>query len=293
MDEQRHDGDAGDANLNFGGAGDANPSTSGDAGGATEPLATPTDTVGGADVAAAIANKITYSVTIEEAQERFAKAHRKVPSIRSLQRYCDEEKIKGIRTPVAYPDGTHGNPWFINEASLDAYIKKQPMVVLGDASDAKHTSATPNREVGVANINNSSQLATPTTPLAPPTEREDRPPQQEPNEPRGIPLSDVLLENARLQERIEGKTEAIRLMEAAHQQQRQDWTSERDFLRTDVTETRALVRDMRSHADGILETFKQIGTKQQDSNATVQPDQIVYRPVSKPGDATGESRAQQ
>ena len=114
-------------------------------------LATPTTIIGGADVGAAIADKIIYTLTVEDAQEQFAAAHREVPSIRSLQRYCEEEKIKGVRTPVSYSNGTHGSPWFINESSLNAFIQTQPMVVLGAASDAKNEQlATPDREVGGA-----------------------------------------------------------------------------------------------------------------------------------------------
>jgi hypothetical protein len=292
MDEQRHDGDAGDANLNSGVAGDATTSAFGDAGVAKDPMASPTAIVGDADVSAAISNKITYSVTIEDAQERFANAHRKVPSIRSLQRYCQEGLIKGLRTAVTYDNGSHGEPWFINDASLDAYIRKQPMVVLGDASDANQQVATPKREVGDANTGNPPNLATPATPRASEVNREASPPSLPNDEPPSIPLSDVLLENARLQERIEGKTEVIRLMEATHQQQRQDWTSERDFLRTDVTETRAMAREVRASLDRTLDTFKQIGTKQAEPADKVEPNSILYKPVSQNGQQAGESRPQ-
>src|SRR5690242_12875842 len=138
MDEQRQGGVAGDANSPTGGASGANNPPSGDA---NSVMATPNSNVGDADVAAAIADKITYSLTVQDAQERFAAAHRKVPSERSLQRYCEEGRIKGVRTPVTYSNGTHGSPWYINEASLGAYIRTQPMVVLGGASDANQQLA--------------------------------------------------------------------------------------------------------------------------------------------------------
>src|SRR5262245_11072417 len=265
MDEQRQDGDAGDATRKH----------SGDASDAKSILATPNPQTG-QDVTAAIADKITYSVTVQEAQERFARARRKVPSIRSLQRHCQEGLIKGLRTPVIYDTGSHGEPWFINDASLDAYIKKQPIVVLGDASDA---SPTKNGDASVAKnqTENREVRQDLPPPLAQPTEQ-----------PEGIPVSEILLENARLQERLDGKNDVIKRLEDGHDRDRKDWHSERDFLRTDVTEMRALVRDSTAHADRMLDTFKQIGTRQQEPK--VAPDQIIYRPVQKDENSTGETR---
>ncbi len=287
MDWQR-DGGVGDPNVHSGDASDANLTSLGDAGVAKEPMATPNGEAGGTgqDVTAAISNKLTYTLTVEDAQDRFARARRKVPSIRSLQRYCQEELIKGIRTPVTYDDGSHGEPWFINEASLDAYIKQQPIVVLGDASDAKPQMATPNRDVGDATVTSPSRSGD-----ASDAKREVPAPVSPTPELQRIPLADVLLENARLQERLDGKNEIIERLEASHELQRQDWTSERDFLRTDVTETRALVREIRSTSDRILDTFKEIGKKQVEGGAEkVEPGQILYKPVSQNGGPAGESR---
>src|SRR5262245_12483050 len=101
--EQRNDGDDSVANLFSGVAGDANNQSRGDDSVATTPVAEPTGDAGAAnislaaptddgdvtrqDVMAAIADKLTYSLTVEDAQEHFARARRKVPSGRSLQRY--------------------------------------------------------------------------------------------------------------------------------------------------------------------------------------------------------------
>jgi hypothetical protein len=272
MDEERQSGAASDANhVEFG---DASAAIS-PIGDAKTTVATPTPQTG-QDVMASIAGKITYSVTIDEAQERFARARRKVPSIRSLQRYCQDGLIRGLRTPVTYNDGSHAEPWFMNDASLDTYIKQQPIVVLGDASDANHELATPNREVGDASAAKKESENRELPPPDPPTEG-----------PRLIPVSEILLENARLEERLEGKTEIIQRMEGAHERQLLDLRSERDFLRTDIVETRALARDFKSISDNILGTFKQIGTKQPEAGAEkVEPSQILYKPV-EPG---GESR---
>jgi hypothetical protein len=142
MDEERH-GDDGAANLDFGAADAAKGNGTGDAGVARDPVSPPNIEIGGADVSAAISGKITYSLTIEQAQERFARARRKVPKTRTLQRYCEEGLIKGLRQSVSYDGGTHGKPWFINEESLADYIKKQPIFVLGDDGDANDELAAP------------------------------------------------------------------------------------------------------------------------------------------------------
>jgi hypothetical protein len=203
-----------------------------------------------------------------------------------LQRYCQDGLIRGLRTPVTYDDGSHAEPWFINAASLDAYIKEQPIVVLGDAGDANHELATPNREVGDANLTKSPDFGDASGADVAAHNREVRPPVPPNPQPPVIPVSEILLENARLQERLEGKTEIINRIEDAHATQRQDWNSEREFLRTDVTETRALVREFKSVSDRILDTFKQIGSKQPEGTEKVEPGQILYKPV-QPG---GESR---
>jgi uncharacterized coiled-coil DUF342 family protein len=89
-----------------------------------------------------------------------------------------------------------------------------------------------------------------------------------------------------LQERLDGKNEIIKRIEDAHATQRQDWSSERDFLRTDVTETRALVREIRSTSDRILDTFKEIGRKQVEGGGQkVEPEQILYKPVQSEGES--------
>jgi hypothetical protein len=285
MDGEPHDSDASVANANNGVVGAAKNHKSGDAsvaisstGVANEQMASPNGGTG-QDVTAAIADTITHSLTIEDAQQRFARARRKVPSGRTIERYCADGKIRGIRQSVTYANGSHGKPWFLNEESLDAYIKQQPIVVLGDDGDANDQLATPNRELGVAS---GATVAA--------YEREVKSPASPDPQPAVIPVSEILLENARLQERLEGKSEIIKRIEDSHATQRQDWHSERDFLRTDVTETRALVREIRGVSDRILDTFKEIGKKQQEPDPTVQPHQIVYRPVQKEGNAGGDSQ---
>lgn len=285
MDELRHNGVASDAKHAQSGGASVAISSIGDANTTT---ATPTPPTG-QDVTAAIADKVTYSVTIEEAQERFARARRKVPSIRSLQRYCQDGLIKGLRTPVTYDDGSHAEPWFINDASLEAYIKQQPIVVLGDDSDAKDPLATPSQQIGDAKLMASSKIGDASAANNGVHEREVKPVAPPILQPPPIPVSEILLENARLHERLEGKNEIIKRAEQTHEEQREDWQSERDFLRTDVSEMRGLVRDFKGHADQILDTFKQIGTRQQEPK--VEPNQIIYRPVQKSENSTGESQA--
>jgi hypothetical protein len=109
-------------------------------------------------------------------------------------------------------------------------------------------------------------------------------------QPPSIPLSEILLANARLQERIEGKTELMNSIQEGHERERKEWHSERDFLRTDVTEMRSLVRGSLDHSDHMLDTFKHLGTKQAEDPNVVAPQSIVYRLVQNGDNPTGESR---
>ena len=87
----------------------------------------------------AIADHVRYTLTVGQALDRFTASHRRLPSERSIQRYCIEGRIAAqkIRT-------TYGSEWLINERSLDAFIRQQP-VVIGDDGDAKQpaTAAPP------------------------------------------------------------------------------------------------------------------------------------------------------
>ena len=70
----------------------------------------------------ALDDELKYTLTALEAIERFAKARRRPPSLRSIQRYCDEGTIRGTKIRT-----TFGQEWLINEQSLTTYIGSLPI----------------------------------------------------------------------------------------------------------------------------------------------------------------------
>src|SRR6476661_9041355 len=107
MDEQRYDSDAGVANVN-------QVSISAN-------VTTATGVAGDAKVTA-LDDGLKYTLTALEAIERFSKACRRPPSLRSIQRYCDEGTIRGTKIKT-----TFGQEWLVNEESLTQYIERQPI----------------------------------------------------------------------------------------------------------------------------------------------------------------------
>src|SRR5438105_5967359 len=116
MDEQRHDSDAGVANTNPASNRINDTVAIGDAGDAS---------------VTALDQGIEYTLTVPQAMERFVLTQRKVPSHRSMERYCHEGLLRGrkIKTATIGDDGrrVNRNEWLINKQSLDAYIHKQPI----------------------------------------------------------------------------------------------------------------------------------------------------------------------
>lgn len=96
---------------------------------------------GGATVTA-LADDLNYTLTVAQALEAFAIARRKVPSPRSMQRYCIDGRIAAqkIRT-------TYGSEWLINSDSIHRLIDSEPVITVV-ASDA-----------------NSPDMATPASPI--------------------------------------------------------------------------------------------------------------------------------
>lgn len=218
MDEQRHDGDAGVATTN-------------------RSSNSPNDTIANGvagDAKVALDDGLKYTLTALEAIERFAKARRRPPSLRSIQRYCDEGTIRGTKIKT-----TFGQEWLINEQSLTAYINGLPIeaVVGGDAGDAikarppensfdKPPATNDNGDAGDAR---GGELATGETRT----------------------LATVLIENARLLAKIEGKEEVLDERNTLVAELRDD----RTFLREELTEARKLRGDVKEIAQKMLETL--------------------------------------
>src|SRR3981081_4853055 len=104
MEPERHDSDAGDANtISTNNSANAT-SANGDAGDAN---------------VTALDQGVEYSLTVPQAMERFALTQRKVPSHRSMERYCHEGLLSGrkIKTEAIGDDGrrVNRNEWLIKE----------------------------------------------------------------------------------------------------------------------------------------------------------------------------------
>jgi hypothetical protein len=224
MDDVRHDGDAGVASPNqaSNSANDTNAN-----GVASDAKVTALD------------DGLKYTLTALEAMERFIKAGRKAPSLRSMQRYCDEGTIRGTKIKT-----TFGQEWLINEESLTKYIDSLPIetVVGGDAGVASVANQPPSPEKplgsppatndnGVASVANEREVATP------------------PGETRT--LATVLIENAKLLARIEGKDEVLNERSILVTELRDD----RKFLREELTEARKLRGDVKEIAQKMLDTL--------------------------------------
>ena len=197
----------------------------------TNDVTSATSVAGDAKVAA-LDDGLRYSLTALEAIERFTKARRRPPSLRSIQRYCDEETIRGTKIKT-----TFGQEWLINEDSLMTYISSLPIetVVASVASDANQHAAPlqplntvpVSSNVSDAGVAKVAEMATPV------------------GETRSI--AQVLIENARLLAQNEGKDAVIIELK-----------EDRSFLREEVVEARKARGDIKEIAKEMLGTLKAI-----------------------------------
>ena len=182
----------------------------------------------------ALADDLQYTLTVGQALERFVADRRKVPSERSVQRYCIDGQLAAqkIRT-------TYGSEWLINETSLEKLIESQPEVS-AVASDAMNADMAP----PASPIIQKPQIIAPDTPAigaasdaviktmaAPEGERRS--------------IAEVLIENARLFAQVEGK-------DAINEELKED----RSFLREEVREARRTRDDVKNIAERMLDTLK-------------------------------------
>jgi len=240
-----------------------------------------------ADVTAGIANKVEYTLSIEEAQNRIAHAHRKVPAVRSMQRYCDEGKLLAIQIPVTYDNRTHAKPWFINEDSLTKFIATMPRVILGDADDAVVVAATPKKRSGDANRKTGESLATLSSPKVEQDQKADVAPIEVDRDarevtpsspaqvqvPQSISLSTILLENARLEERISGRDDVITQKDIQISELKDD----KIWLREEVRENRSIRHDVKEISSELLQTIKEMAGVPKLAQQPAVPTQVPFR----------------
>ena len=197
-------------------------------------VAVPTDSDAGGATVAALADDLAYTLTAGQALEMYAAARRKVPSLRTMQRYCIEGRVAAqkIRT-------TYGSEWLINEDALAKLIEAEPIVaaVAGDAdapvpaTPAMPTTAAPLDFAGATPANDDAGAAIADDMAAPVGERRR--------------LSDVLIANAKLVAEVEGRDAIIAELK-----------EDRNFLREEVREARRTRDDVKNIAERMLDTLK-------------------------------------
>jgi hypothetical protein len=216
------------------------------------------DTTHTRDVSAAIKDSIDYTVSIPDAQTRHAKAHRKVPSDRTLQRHCQNGLILAIQVSVTYDDGTHAKPWMMNERSLDMHIEKQPLIVLDVDAANKQTSVSPpapNPTVDAAN----EELTPPVAPASAPTS-----PEKEvvvTKTPQMLSLQDLLLQQAKLETKLEMTIEA------------------KDAV---IKVKDEMISDLKDTRDNMLQTIETIATTRSLPAPSNRPDNVTTNVIMPP-----------
>lgn len=112
-------------------------------------IASATAATSGTDSASAVAvtalaNDLTYTLTVGEARALFAERGRKVPAERTLQDYCREQTIAAKKIATSF-----GMEWLINSVALETFIALQPILSTAPvAPRAAHSDATPLNSAG-------------------------------------------------------------------------------------------------------------------------------------------------
>lgn len=198
------------------------------------PLSLATPIIGGAGAAVtALADDLAYTLTAGQALEMFALAKRKVPSLRTIQRYCIEGHLTAqkIRT-------TFGSEWLINEGSLAKLIESEPIIAVAGGAMAA-TMATPATPTPAA----TSMFSTVSIATDDASDADAQQLAAPEGERRSI--ADVLIENARLFAQVEGKDAII-----------EELKEDKSFLREEVREARKTRDDVKNIAERMLDTLK-------------------------------------
>jgi len=210
-------------------------------------------------ILAALADDLTYTVTVGQARELFARRERKVPAERTLQNYCVERQIasKKIRT-------SYGAEWLINEASLLGFIEQQPIIATAPAAPpAAHDDAAPLNVAPATSALSDAGDTSATHVAAPVGERRT--------------LADVLIENAKLLATIDGKDQVIRTKDETIAELKDD----RGFLRDEVREAREQRKDVKDIASRMLDAMQTIAIAGKLPPAKSRDDSITARVIDE------------
>ena len=188
----------------------------------------------GADSMTALADDLEYTLTVGQALEWFAKARRKIPSERSVQRYCIDGQLAAqkIRT-------TYGSEWLINETSLAELIEAQPVISAAASVATGADMAPPESPI----LETLKIIAPDTTASGSASDAVVRTMAAPEGERRSI--AEVLIENARLFAQVEGKDAII-----------EELKEDKNFLREEVREARKTRDDVKNIAERMLDTLK-------------------------------------
>lgn len=179
------------------------------------------------------AQDLELTLTVAEARQRFAALDRHVPAERTVQNYCVQGDIAAqkIRT-------TYGSEWIINAPSLDGFIERQPEAPLATQAPQGPPSLAPHATHALADkAPQSAAAGGEATPIAA-------------GESRSI--GTVLLENARVLERLEGRDQLLIERDRIIAELRDD----RSFLRDELKEARKTQGDVKTIAQRMLETLE-------------------------------------
>lgn len=201
-----------------------------------------------------------YDLTVGEAQALFQEEHRKLPSIRTLQRYCQEGRFDCYKLKTT----RNGNPvheWIINSTSLRRFIQTKPNddtpAVMaapeprGDATDGGETQSN-DQQSAIATTtperadDASDELALPrssqTNPNAMTTPDES-------GDATGGDMSraELLIENARLTAQLDAQRELV-----------DELRDDKQFMREEITQHRQNDRILADMHRETLQTLKAV-----------------------------------
>jgi len=177
---------------------------------------------------------LDFTLTVGQAQKRFAELRRHIPKDRTVQNYCLKGDIvaQKIRT-------TFGMEWIINAASLDAFILSEPELPSG-ASDASST----NSAAQATHVEMKSSAPAPANPSQ--GGASDASPERH-SLPVGETRSivDVLIQNARLLAQVEDRDQMI-----------VELKQERTFMQDQVRSAVHLSERALTQGDTLLKTIQ-------------------------------------
>jgi hypothetical protein len=191
---------------------------------------------------------LEYTLTVGQAQQRFAELGRHVPKERTIQNYCQKGDIAAqkIRT-------TFGMEWIINSRSLEAFILREPEMpsVASDASVVDIDTHAPHA-VEISNeVTAANQPQSDASDAS--RDHESRPAGEKRN------LVDVLIENARLLAQVEDRDDMI-----------SELKQERAFMQDQVRSAVHLSERALAQGDSLLKTIQvmRIGPGSSDARET-------------------------